>query len=260
MGTPPNEAAGVDATDTVRRDLYRNGLSDRTRTMCVGALVLIWGLLTQKQDEINLSAMDRRSLMRVAVTVVVVLGLDLAEYVMGYFAALPLDMEPSEKATPWRRLRNFVLNIKWVRWTLMRVATPLAFESMRKILLAVKLSVGGAALVCLCFILLRIAPVQAQTRDGEEFRGDWCYGPSGEYVCLTIVRPPPTDALFVIYSVEEPPFRMECQSHFDGEKQLLSASCGALEFIEMRRIPGAIETTRVIKGTGESKHLIFLKH
>jgi len=85
-----NIAATAKQQDERRRDFFRSGLSDRSRTMSLGALVLIWGVFTEKSGEgIKLTPDLKRALFVVAIGAVLVLMLDFVEYVAGYFSTFP---------------------------------------------------------------------------------------------------------------------------------------------------------------------------
>ena len=80
-----------DASETLAslkkdRDAYLNGLSDRTRALCLGTLALIWGIFSQKQSDhgFGVSRPWKIVLLGIGFSAIVVLVLDFGEYGCAY--------------------------------------------------------------------------------------------------------------------------------------------------------------------------------
>jgi len=72
--------------DSVRKcDVYWKGISDRIRTLCLGALVLVWGVFSQKREETGLlvTVPEKELLLAAAALAVIVIAFDFAEYLFG---------------------------------------------------------------------------------------------------------------------------------------------------------------------------------
>ncbi|MGD1082190.1 MAG: hypothetical protein ABR881_28060 [Candidatus Sulfotelmatobacter sp.] len=84
-----------------KRDAFLDSISDRVRTMSLGALVVVWGLFTGKeQNAFHFGVRSEIALLCVAIGAVLVVILDLIEYSMGYQAAR--QGIPGEKVRPYK--------------------------------------------------------------------------------------------------------------------------------------------------------------
>jgi hypothetical protein len=171
-GTPDdgNIAAQHSASVREKRQYYLDGLSDRVRTMCLGSLVLIWGLLTQQETiRLQISATQDRGLLWVAFAAVAVLALDILEYVFGYkeYVKDADGLEP--QASRYKRRKDKTV--------------------------ASKLIVGSVALIGLLVVLLSLVTgsARAQTVTPAEmaFHGFWCGGNANlhQSTCLAVQQP-----------------------------------------------------------------------
>jgi hypothetical protein len=85
----PHMNANADAyleKSRIQKEKYWKGVSDRTRTLSLGALVLIWGIFSQKvgESELKFDATSKSYLLGIALCAVVVLALDFFEYLAAY--------------------------------------------------------------------------------------------------------------------------------------------------------------------------------
>jgi len=138
-----------------QRDSFLNGISERTRTMALGALVTVWGLFTGKDHGmVTLSPRSSRALLFLALGAVLVLVLDFVEYAFGYQAA--------RRKIPGEKVRPCKFN----------------YDQWKHGLLWVKQTVGCATLVALAVlltILLNDSICHAQTADqAQPYVGYWC--------------------------------------------------------------------------------------
>lgn len=134
------------------RDAFLDKLSNRTRTLCLGTVVLIWGIFTEKDDKLGivLSHSSRVALVCIAFSAIVVLTLEFAEYVCGFQYRRRLA---GEKVW-W--------GLKFNKWeTRMRYA---------------RIGLGAITLAALCGVLLWILSplVFADERPTYPYTGTWC--------------------------------------------------------------------------------------
>lgn len=199
-----NIAAGAKKQDEERRETFRSGLSDRSRTMSLGALVLIWGVFTEKSGEgIKLTSDLKRALFAVAIGAVLVLVLDFIEYIAGYFSTFPPRAG---------RLR------------IERVLNRSVCESSRSVCLGSKILVAVVTLLALCFVL--VPSLRSQDNDSDKpFKGTWC---SANYTCLKVSMSDVGTAA-VRLSFDTPKEEDDCKEIAfvnDSNEPFFSATCG----------------------------------
>jgi hypothetical protein len=155
----------------MNRDLYWNGLSDRTRSLCLGTLVLIWSIFTEKKFETGflVSPNAKRALLAIAASSVFVIALDLMEYVLGLQLRRKLSGESSVLFAEF----DFDRAERWTR--------------------TLKVVLGFLALIALCVTVGSIllgSVAHAQTTTDRLF-GRWCGGSAyqGTYTCLDVTMP-----------------------------------------------------------------------
>src|SRR5438552_10618793 len=147
------------------------GISDRTRSLCLGALVVIWGILSQKKGEspFNPTLGERRVLLGIALSVVIVLALDFMEYLAAF--------QRTQKLGGMRNICFRNLDYDWWEGRFRRT----------------KLILGALTLIVLCvtigyMLLTPVETVHAQTSPESAYLGTWCGGVvlEGTYSCVEI--------------------------------------------------------------------------
>ncbi len=215
-----------------QRDKYWEGISERTRTLCLGTLVVIWGVFSQKTNETGLSfdAYARSALLKIAACAVVVLGLDFAEYL----AAFQYRRQLSGDRVFGRKFR---------------------YQSLEKVMRFSKVVLGLITLVALCVVIGRVlsVPVHAQGTSADRFYGTWCGGDrqQGTWGCLKVTNP--QGELVVEFTYQGIDYWITCDQVEIPQDTILNAVCGnaATEnawqnpnLIEMHITVGNYEDTR----------------
>ena len=158
-----------DANETLEqsrsdREKYFNALSDRTRTLCLGALALIWGILIQKSPEhgIHTTHVTKVFLFVIGFLAIFVLVLDFGEYAFAFLYRRQLAKGESSRS--YDHWEDYV-----------RIS---------------KISVGGLTLLSLVAVLacLLLGSLKAQ---GQEFSqlGKWCGDHETKFTCVYLLRP-----------------------------------------------------------------------
>jgi|ERR1700691_559589 len=165
------------------RDAQIAALSNRTRTLCLGGLVVIWELLVKHENNsLQLHALEKTCCLICALLIVLVLALDISEYLISLQA--------------YRELAGDVN------------ASRLDLFGIQHRLIGVKLSVGLITLLGVCAVLgyvLSEVPVHAQTTD-EVLLGKWCGRENDNknqngYACIEITRL--TEQLYIRLSFDQ---------------------------------------------------------
>jgi uncharacterized membrane protein len=181
------------------------GISERTRAMCLGSLVVIWGMFSQKEARISPSVREAHWLLGVAVAMVVVLALDMLELLFGIQEMRKeLDVDMKFKNRPYMAYE------RWCRRG--------------------KVVIGLGGLVTLCVVLLLVL-VQTGTAEGiSEFHGKWCGGNAGleQDICLKFVAPEGT--LTVKYNRHDQADWITCVGADVVDARLLT-SCDGISFV-----------------------------
>lgn len=176
---------------TAKRELYLNGVSERTRSLCLGALILVWGLFTQKAGEgmLNVRHWQSIALAIVGVGAIVVLTFDMAEFWFGfrlYDGLTPHDPKPKQETD--------------------RNTRPPDYQKRRDVAMKAKLLTGSVTLLTLCMLLITIVFGSIARADENatlaSFEGLWCDAQSGPYTCLEVTVYP-SDAFFVRLSIDD---------------------------------------------------------
>jgi hypothetical protein len=192
-------AARAQADATTKRELYLNGISERTRSLCLGALILIWGLFTQKVGEgmLNVRHWQRIALAIVGIGAIVVLTFDMAEFWFGfrlYDRLTPDDPKPKQETDRNREQRE--------QHNASR-KPPDYYHKWRNAAMKAKLLTGSLTLLALCMLLITIvfgSIARGDENDGPaNFEGLWCHALS-PYTCLEITAFP-SDYLTVKLSI-----------------------------------------------------------
>jgi hypothetical protein len=192
------------------RDASLAAVSDRTRTMCVGALVLIWGVFSEKGD-VKLSLSPRRTdwLLAVGLGAIIVLALDVVEFLFAY--------QSSRQALEGEHMKP----------------KDFPYERCQKACLGAKLFIGAGTLVTLCVVLLLVLtrPVKAQdsSMPADNFYGEWCGGDANasQFICLSIGAP--YGSLYVQYNESGEENWTVCENpSIDGAT--LDVSCREIRF------------------------------
>lgn len=186
------------------RDAYLGGLSDRTRTLCLGALALIWGIFSQKKGDqgIDVSRPWKISLLTVGLAAIVVLVFDFLEYACAYQYR--------------RKLAGEVIRGKF------------RYGSWEARMRASKIWLGAIALAALCLILVCILAksVFAEGSPPYPYFGKWCGGPPESYTCLSVSQPQGT--LLVKISFRDVDY-IPCGDAHEEDNEKLVAECGVAE-------------------------------
>lgn len=183
------------------RDDYLNALSDRTRTLCLGTVVLLWGILTQKDSDHGLAVTRpwKIALLVIGFSAIVVLVLDFGEYACAYEHRRRLGGEGEE------------VSEKYGNWEVrMRFS---------------KIYLGAITLVALCLVLFAILTTTlfAQvTVNAYPFLGKWCGGKDDKFTCLSIKRP--TYKLEMQLSFKDMP-TIDCDEIKEESSGILVADC-----------------------------------
>lgn len=165
-------AAGHLADSLKQKDEYAKGISDRTRTLSLGALVLIWGIFSQKagDSDLKFDPHSKADLLIVAACAVIVLAFDFFEYIAAYeYRRQQAGEKVWFKRFPYHAVERF-----------MRVS---------------KVTLAVFALLALCAVLwhtLSVPPRTVHADSGVEskFFGTWCGGdPNRRYLCLRVRQP-----------------------------------------------------------------------
>lgn len=166
----------------LKRDASFAAVSDRTRSMCVGALVLIWGVFSENGNaKLPLSHERTDWLLAVGLGAVIVLALDVMEFLFAY--------QSSRQALGENKMKP----------------KDFPYERCQKACLAAKLLIGAGTLATLCVVLLVLMltrPLKAQdaAAPADIFYGEWCGGDANasQFVCLSIGAP--YGSLYVQYN------------------------------------------------------------
>lgn len=204
--------AGDDANATLakrekERDEFVGKLGERTRTACLGALAVIWGIFTEEKskDALNPSRFWRISLLSIALFAFLTLAMDFVEYA---FAFQHRRKQAGEKVRP-----------------------DMDYEESEKKLRIYKIGVGAATLLALFFVLgcllTNLAFGQASC-PSYPFAGKWCGASKldkSDYTCLH-VEAPPFNTPSVELSFHGYPGWIPCTNVFDAAA--LVADCAAV--------------------------------
>jgi hypothetical protein len=168
---PPGDVDAIRLKEIEKRDKYWEGISERTRALCLGTLVLIWGIFSQKKGDATIFFSPRAKLFLLAIAgiSVLVLGFDFLEYLASF--------------QHHRRASGEVIRFE-----------SFPYERGEKIMRIAKIVLGIIALVGVCGIIgyALMGTVNAATlQNNHELFGTWCGGDKrkGEYVCVQISRP-----------------------------------------------------------------------
>jgi hypothetical protein len=147
------------------RDAYLNKLGDRTRTFCLGTVVLVWGIFSEKGDKIDIvhSRRSKGALLCIALSAVVVVALELVECAWAYLYRRKLAGEPVWKG------------IKFDKW-----------EATVRFL---RIGLGALTVLALCVVLACLVAKSAfgQALNQYPFPGDWCGTDNGNVSSSTCV-------------------------------------------------------------------------
>jgi hypothetical protein len=185
------------------RNVYLNGLSDRTRTLCLGSLALIWGIFSQKKGdhEVEVSHKWKVVLLCIGLSAIVVLVLDFGEYVCAFQHRRKLAGED--------------------------VSSRIRYDTGETVMRFLKIGLGAVTLIALCIALASIlaTPLFALGPATYPYLGKWCGGNSslGEYVCLTVMEPMGTLVAEFDYQGATRP--LKCKKIQRVEESLV-ATCG----------------------------------
>lgn len=204
-----------------RRDKSLAEASTRTRALCIGALVLIWGLLSDKGDgRLSASPVLMHWLLGIALAAVVVLGLDVAENLCGY--------QDSRKALGEKVKPN-----------------GFPYDDAQAVCVRAKLLIGASALCALCavlFLMVLTTPLRAEplTQGAEQFAGEWCGGIAdrNEFICLKITDNP----LAVYYNQQGSDDYSTCDSPDIDSDRKLHVTCSGIK-IEGSLYKGTLQVT-----------------
>jgi hypothetical protein len=187
-----------------RRVDAAKGVSERTRTFCLGALALIWGIFSEKKGEgsLNASLFWKRILLGTGIALVVVLVADFLEFVAGFqelrVQAGEITADKGDYAKWQRRLR------------------------------VVKLSIAALALAALLIALLSIlaTPLFASATE-YPYTGSWCGGETtyGLYTQLRIGQSA-ADGLAVQLALQNDTTFVDCSEISERDDNHLVAKCG----------------------------------
>jgi hypothetical protein len=191
-----------------RRDKSLAEASRRTRALCIGALILIWGLFSDKADvRLSPSPQLLHWLLGIALAAVVVLALDVAENLFGY--------QDSRKALGENvRPKQF------------------RYNEAQTVCVRAKLLIGGSALFALCavlFLMVLTTPARAASLTPQQNipPGQWCGGiaDKNEFICLKI----DASADKIYYNAQGQQDWTDCtDSKIDGDH--LHAICSGITF------------------------------
>jgi hypothetical protein len=219
---------------------YLNGLSDRTRTLCLGTLVLIWGLLTQTGGDhsLDISKALRISLLTVGLLSIFVLVCDFLEFTFGY--------RKSREQAGGEEMNASTLNYQ--DWE----------DGFRKW----KIRLGIVALIALCFVLslVLVHPLFAQELPEYPYYGKWCGGPDYGYTCLFVSKP----TQWLVVDVSFANDVISCENIRTGAGQTLVAECDSplpIGDMSITVSPGPKRTAvlLILKGAGWSDKRLLIK-
>jgi hypothetical protein len=184
--------------------------------MCLGGLVVIWGLFTKTESaSFHLSDFERSACLVLAFLIVLVLSLDVVEYLIGLRA--------------YRELAGDV------------IASSRDHFSLRNTVLFTKLGLALLTLVGLCGLfglVLVDTPVHAQARgDTTNFKGYWCgIDSSNDYMCLDVPEDLQMELEYSFDNMRNTPPAKCAGSHIDeeGGAGLLKSQCGAWLLLAFR--------------------------
>ena len=152
MGGTPLD---LDKDIRAKRSEAANALSERTRTLCLGALALIWGIFVEKKDDkgLNTPLLWKRVLVGIGLSLIIVLICDFLEYISAFQFH---RKQAGEKV--WNKPDYY------------------AWESRMRF---VKLALAAVALIALCVALFGIlaTPLFGNARE-YPYYGTWCGGNS----------------------------------------------------------------------------------
>jgi hypothetical protein len=212
-------------------------ISERTRTLCLGALVTIWGILSQKKGEspFNPNGGQRRVLIAIALCAVIVLALDFVEYLAAF--------QRIQKLAGTSKVFMEGLDYEW--WE----------KGMRR----AKLVLGALTLLALCvtvgyIILTPVGTVHAQSSPETAFLGTWCGGMvlQGTYSCLDVKALSLMESgadgarLKIRYSFQTHPW-IPCQRARTTQARL-TTECGKGAITVDRVSTGVVQLTIVVGG------------
>jgi hypothetical protein len=167
----PLDANAVIKDLDAKTEKYWDGISERTRALCLGSLVLIWGIFSQKKGDVVIAFSFRQklALLSIALMSVVVIGCDLLEYLAAF--------QYHRRAGGTKVIFNSLHYAQWER-------------AMR----FMKIAIGLLALIAICLIVgsALVSKLHAQgLQNHNQFRGTWCGGDrnAGQYICLQITNP-----------------------------------------------------------------------
>lgn len=186
-----------------KRDAYWDGLSDRTRTLCLGTLALIWGIFDQKKsaDGLDVSRHSKIALLTIGLSAILVLVLDFGEYVFGFEYRRKLAGE--------------------------EVRGDIDFRSWESRIRLLKIVLGALTLIALCIVLACVLSTTAfaQAEHGKLYLGTWCGGDKtqGKYTCLMVAAP--EDEYLVKLAYQGRQGWLDCEELQFGNAELY-AHCG----------------------------------
>jgi hypothetical protein len=201
-------ADSIHAEALKQKDKYWEGISDRTRTLCLGTLVLIWGILSQKVGESGLTyaAHTKSDLLKIAACAVIVLALDYIEYL----AAFGYRCQQGGEKIPFKRFR---------------------YDLVERTARIAKVALGAVALVALCMVLSGVVSIvhAAENADPDKFFGTWCGGDwnEGKYSCLRVTRP--QGYVVVEFNFQGHDDWINCEGISLPTENILQAVCGRAE-------------------------------
>lgn len=232
-----DDANKTHEAQVAKRDQYAERLSDRTRTSCLGALAIIWGIFSEKkaEDALGIGPLSKKALLFVAFFAIVTLTLDFAESAIGYIHRNQL----AGHSNPSSRY----------------------LEKKERFMLRMKLYVGVFTLLVLCILLSCILAKAAFAQDAlTPFIGKWCGGDwdSGEYVCLKVGRSDNYVEPLVEFSYQGRDGWIDCTDTEISEKQTfveLTATCGRAD-VEAWQDRSILHLWFSIRGTEFDRELL----
>jgi hypothetical protein len=237
--TMPNTSSVPDADASraeaeKRQESFWLGVSDRTRSMCLGSLVLVWGIFSQKKDEaiLQVSSSSKVLLLAVALFSVVVVGIDLVEYLASF--------------QKWRALSG--------QFTIL---PKLKYDGIQNVSRVLKVALGLLTLILLCIVIGHILFLKvAYGQNPTALLGHWCGGeaPRGEYICVLIEAPKGPLSVKLTYQGRQG--WIEC-SRLSFKGNALEALCGQAKLLVKAQSDDSsrVEATLTIH-TWESKRTL----
>ncbi len=191
------------------------GASERVRAMCLGTLILIWGIFSQKTDSRMVhSPALQHWLLVVALAAVIVLGLDVLEFLLAY---------QDSRETLGQISRPKLIN--------------LSYDHLQMICLKAKLLIGSGTLATLCVVLFCLLTAQQgkAQQHSTDVLGQWCGGDyqSGQHICLNIASPGGT-SLTVQYNLQGSANWDDCTDVKQDVANVVSAACDSIAFTAYR--------------------------